>query len=233
LLVRFSQLVAEQPWIKEIDINPLLASPEGLLALDARVVLHDPNLKLDALPKLAIRPYPSQYVFAAEMKDGTAVTIRPIRPEDEPRMVRFHETLSERTVYFRYLQSLQLTQRVAHERLTRICFIDYDREIALVAESTNPHSGLTEIVGVARLQRVPGTRDAEFAVVISDSAQGKGLGTELLSRVVDLAKREKIGRLTAEVHAENSTMLHLCGKLGFRIDTELGDPTASVEMELT
>lgn len=233
LLVRFSQLVAEQPWIKEIDINPLLASPEGLLALDARVVLHDSESKENALPKLAIRPYPSQYISSLRMKDATEVTIRPIQPEDEPRMVRFHETLSERTVYFRYLQSLQLTQRVAHDRLTRICFIDYDREIALVAERPDPQTGQPEILGVGRLQRISGTGDAEFAVVISDSAQGKGLGAELLRRIVDVAKREKVSRLTAEVHSENAAMLRLCGKLGFRIEAELGDPTATVEMELT
>ncbi|MCW5979816.1 MAG: bifunctional acetate--CoA ligase family protein/GNAT family N-acetyltransferase [Bryobacteraceae bacterium] len=232
LMVRFSQLVAEQPWIKEIDINPLLASPEGLLALDARVVLHEPGTSTDALPKLAIRPYPSQYTSMFRLKDGAEATIRPIRPEDEPRMVRFHESLSERTVYFRYLQSLQLTQRVAHERLTRICFIDYDREIALVAETADPGTGQAEIVGVGRLQRIPSTSDAEFAVVISDSAQGKGLGAELLRRLVEVARKEKIGRLTAEVHSENGAMLRLCEKLGFQIERELGDPTVSVEMEL-
>ena len=232
LLVRFSQLVAEQPWIKEIDINPLLASPEGLLALDARVVLHGSELEEDELPKLAIRPYPNQYTSTFKMKDGSEITIRPIRPEDEPRMVQFHETLSERTVYFRYLQSLQLTQRVAHERLTRICYIDYDREIALVAECVDTNTAQTGIVGVGRLQRISGRRDAEFAIVISDAAQGNGLGTELLRRIVDVARREKVGRLIAEVHPENSVMLRLCEKLGFQIDSELGDPTASVEMEL-
>jgi acetyltransferase len=233
LLVRFSQLVVEQPWIKEIDINPLLASTEGLLALDARVVLHEPGVNENDLPKLAIRPYPSQYTWTFKMKDGAEATIRPIRPEDEPRMVRFHETLSERTVYFRYLQSLQLTQRVAHDRLTKICFIDYDREIALVAERTDANTGFTEIVGVGRLQRMPGTRDAEFAVVLSDSAQGKGLGTEVVRRLVDVARHEKVGRLTAEVHAENAAMLRVAQKLGFHVDRELGDPTASIEMELS
>ena len=89
LLVRFSQLVIEQPWISEIDINPLLASPDKLIALDARIVLHDPAKK-DQLPKPAIRPYPTQYVSNWTMKDGTAVTIRPILPEDEPLMAEFH-----------------------------------------------------------------------------------------------------------------------------------------------
>lgn len=232
LLVRFSQLVVEQHWIKEIDINPLLASSEALVALDARVVLHDPELKEEALPKLAIRPYPIQYVSTWTMKDGSKVNIRPIRPEDEPRIVRFHETLSERTVYFRYLETLRLTQRIAHERLTRICHLDYDRAIALVAEKKDPSTGLTEIIGVSRLSRKFGTRDAEFAIVISDAAQSKGLGEHMLEAVIDVARREKLKRLTAEVHAENAPMLKLCKKLGFKIDLELGDPTATVEIEL-
>ena len=134
LLVRFSQLVVEQPWIKEIDINPLLASPERLLALDARVVVHGPEMTEDKLPTAAIRPYPIHMVEEWTMKDGKPVMIRPIRPEDEPAMIKFHKKLSERSVYLRYFQPLKLTQRTAHERLTRICFIDYDREMALVAE---------------------------------------------------------------------------------------------------
>jgi acetyltransferase len=135
VLVRFSQLVLEQRWIAEIDINPLLASPERIVALDARIVLHGPAVTLEQLPKPAIRPYPLKYVSSWTMKDGSAVTIRPIRPEDEPLLVRFHETLSDRSVYLRYFCSLSLSRRVAHERLLRICFGDYDREIALVAES--------------------------------------------------------------------------------------------------
>ena len=108
LLVRFSQLVADQHWIKEIDINPLLVSSEGLMALDARVVLHDPKTPEDELPKLAIRPYPAQYVSSFRLKNGTRTIIRPIRHQDEPLMEKFHQGLSERSVYLRYFQALQL-----------------------------------------------------------------------------------------------------------------------------
>ena len=104
LLVRFSYLVGEQPRIKEIDINPLLASSHGLLVLDARIVLHGLETSEDKLPRLAIRPYPQQYVYPWTLSDGTPVTIR---PEDEPLMVKFHETLSEHSVYFRWLKSAQ------------------------------------------------------------------------------------------------------------------------------
>ena len=139
LLVRFSQLVVEQPWIAEIDINPLLVSPERIIALDARIVLHPPGHALKTScpspPSVLIRRNTSR---PWKLKDGTAVTIRPIRPEDEPLMVRFHQTLSERSVYLRYFATLKLDQRIAHERLSRICFNDYDREMALVVERRDP-----------------------------------------------------------------------------------------------
>ena len=123
LLVRFSQLVVEQRWIKEIDINPLLASPGATArARCARRAARPEETGEDKLPKLAIRPYPTQYVQPWTTKDGTAVIIRPIRPEDEPLMVKFHETLSDRSVYMRYLQPMLLSHRVAHERLSRICY---------------------------------------------------------------------------------------------------------------
>jgi acetyltransferase len=153
ILVRFSRLVAENPWIKEIDINPLLASPDRLIALDARVVLHNPATPEDQLPQMAIRPYPSQYIYSWHFDTGKEIVIRPIRPEDEPLMVKFHETLSEESVYFRYFHMVALKQRTAHDRLLRICFIDYDRDMVLVGDYENPHTGQHEIVGVARLTR--------------------------------------------------------------------------------
>src|SRR5581483_5821326 len=155
LMVRFSQLVAEQKWIKEIDINPLLASPDRLLALDARVVVHGPEVKQADLPKAAIRAYPAKYVAAWKMKNGEEVMIRPIRPEDEPQMIKFHQALSERTVYLRYFQPLKLSQRTAHERLTRICFTDYDREMPLVVERKKA-DGDREILAVGRLSKLHG-----------------------------------------------------------------------------
>jgi len=217
LLVRFSQLVLEQPWIVEIDINPLLASPERLLALDARVVLHGANVTLDQLPKPAMRPYPSQYVARWEMKDGNEITIRPIRPEDEPLMVKFHETLSDRTVYLRYFCSLSLSRRVEHERLLRICFGDYDREMVLVAERADPVAGERRIIGVGRMNKLHAGNEAEVAVLVSDQYQKLGIGNELLRRVIEVARAEKLQRVSAEMLTDNVAMQILTKRHGFKV----------------
>jgi acetyltransferase len=218
IMVGFSQLVAEQPWIKEIDINPMFASADDLVALDARVILHDAKTAEDKLPRLAIRPYPTQYVSPWKLKDGTAITIRPIRPEDEPLLVKFHETLSEESVYHRYFNQIKLDQRIAHERLTRICFNDYDREIALVAERKNPKGGAVEIVGVGRLSKARGRNEAEFSLLINDQWQRHGLGTELLKRLVHIGRDEKLARITAIVLADNYGMQHVSKKVGFKLE---------------
>jgi acetyltransferase len=232
LLVRFSALVAEQRWIKEIDINPLLASPDGLIALDARVVVHGPEVELDQIPRTAIRAYPARYVSPWTLKDSTEVIIRPIRPEDEPAMVRFHETLSERSVYLRYFHLINLEQRTTHERLTRICFIDYDREMALVAVRRNPESGDNEILGVSRLVKIHGTREAEAAVLISDQWQGRGLGKELLGRLLKVAAAEKLEKVSAGILPDNRGVIRICEKLGFAMKYSTEDEMMKAEFTL-
>jgi acetyltransferase len=229
LLVRFSQLVVEQPWISEIDINPLLVSPDGLLALDARVVVHGADVAESELPKPAIRPYPSQYVWQSTAKNGVRVTIRPIRPEDEPLITRFHQTLSDRSVYLRYFCSLSLRTRVAHERLVRICFGDYDREMALVAEHFNV-AGDSEIMGVGRLSRLHGTDEAELAVVVSDNYQGQGLGTELVRRAIQVAGEEKIRTVWGELLPDNIAMQVILKRLGFQV--QMPDGASAVRAKL-
>ena len=231
LLVRFSQLIAEQRWIKEIDINPLLASPEQLLALDARVMVHGPEMQEDDLPRSAIRPYPQHLVATWVMKDGNDVTIRPIRPEDEPMMIKFHQRLSERSVYLRYFQPLKLTQRVAHERLSRICFIDYDREMVLVAERPD-EKGEPEILAVGRLSKLHGLNEGELAAVAIDAAQHKGLGTELYRRLIELARAERLGMLISNMLPENKEMRSLCAKLGFKMFSSLEDNMIRAELKL-
>ncbi|HEY9618189.1 MAG TPA: bifunctional acetate--CoA ligase family protein/GNAT family N-acetyltransferase [Microcoleaceae cyanobacterium] len=229
LMVQFSQLVVEQRWIKEIDINPMLASPEQIIALDARVVLHEPDTQLDQLPQLAIRPYPIQYVAPWTLKDGSPVTIRPIRPEDEPLMVQFHQSLSEESIYLRYAHLVKLSHRITHERLTRICFIDYDRGIALVIDRKNPVTDQHEILAVARLTKIQGTDEAEFAMLVSDRYQSQGIGSELLRRILHIAREENtnseqpIRRIIADILTENRGMQRVCEKLGFQVHRILGE----------
>ena len=232
LMVRFSQLVVEQRWIREIEINPLLASAEGPMALDARVVLHPAHLKEEDLPKLAIRAYPTQYIKPWTLKNATPVMIRPIRPEDEPLMVKFHETLSEQSVYFRYFQALHVSRRVAHERLTRICFNDYDREIALVVDRKDPQTNTSQILGVGRLSKLYDLNQAEFAILISDLHQGQGLGTELLAQLLEIGREEKLSRIIAEILPENQPMQSVCKKLGFHLQYSLEDRVVKAEIAL-
>ena len=231
VLVRFSQLVVEQPWISELDINPLLASPAGIVALDARVVLHDSAVREADLPRSAIRPYPAQYVSPFRLSDGVEVTIRPIRPEDEPRVADLHRQLSERSVRLRYFQPLQLSQRTAHERLIRVCFSDYDREVALVVERQLA-GGTAEILAIGRLSKIPGQTQAEFALVISDEWQHRGLGTELLRRLVQIGRDEHVSAIVADILPENADMRRICEKVGFKLRYEPGDSVVRALLQL-
>ena len=231
LMVAFSRLVVEQPWIKEIDINPLLASEDQLIALDARVVLHDASVPAEKLPRLAIRPYPTQYVCPWTMSDGTTVTLRPIRPEDEPLLVKFHGDLSERSVYLRYFQPFQLEQRTAHERLTRICFNDYDREIALVAEGKDEAGG-PAILAVGRLSKVPGLHEGRISTLVSDNYQGRGMGTELVRQLIQVAREEKLERISAVIVKDNIDMQNICGHLRFSISDPGPDGMVKAQLEL-
>jgi acetyltransferase len=214
LMVHFSQLVVEQRWIKEIDINPLFASAEHLVALDGRVLLYDKDVAEADLPRLAIRPYPSQYIQPFTNKQGVSFLIRPIRPEDEPALVEYHHNLSETSVYMRYFRSFNLDQRVEHERLTRICFVDYDRDMVLVVEKDEA------IVAVGRLSKLRNRNEAEFALLVTDAYQKHGLGSELLRRLIAIGKQENVDQITAYILDQNRGMRRVCENLGFRFERD-------------
>lgn len=214
ILVRFSNLIIEQPWIKECDINPLLCGPDQIIALDGRVILHDAKTKKEDLPSPAIRPYPTQYIESWHLKDSSPVTIRPIRPEDERSMIRFHKDLSQEAVRLRYLKALHYEERVAHNRLLRICFNDYDREIALLIEKDQ------EILGIIRMTKIPGGRDATFALIVKDRLQNQGIGSKLMEKMLEIAHKEQIERIVAYILPENFQMQKLCKHFGFSLKTE-------------
>ncbi|TAM91238.1 GNAT family N-acetyltransferase [bacterium] len=217
LVVRFAQLVVDRPRIKEIDVNPLLVSGGGALALDARIVLHDHAIADEDLPRPVIRAFPERYVWTWPLQNGERLRIRPIRPEDEPAMRAFQRTLSETSVYLRYGGIQTLDERVAHEQLSRMCFIDYDREMTLVAERTNPAAGESTVVGVGTLVRLRDEDGAEFAVLVSDGYQHRGLGSELLSRLTEIAREERWGAVIGYIMQENLVMQDVCRRLGFSV----------------
>lgn len=216
ILIRFSKLLVEQRAIKEVDVNPLLASWDGIIALDARILLFPPEIEDDQLPKPAIRPYPAKYVGSWKTKNGTRLLIRPIRPEDEPLMVKFHYCLSDTSVFLRYFHMMSLDARVAHARLTRQCFIDYDRDMALVADFHDPSSDQHEIWAVGRLTRTRGKPEAEVSVLVADSHQKEGVGTELVRRLIEFGRDEKLQRIIANILPENTGMTALGRHFNFK-----------------
>jgi len=231
LVVRFSHLVAEQPWIAEIDINPLLVSPEGFVALDARVVVH--GLEVAAPIPPAIRPYPTEYVTQHTLRDGRTVTVRPIRAEDEPLLVEFHRSLSQRSVSHRYGRELALDDRIDHKRLARVCFNDYDREIALVVDRHIPDSQEHEILGVGRLIKLAGGNEAELFLVISDKWQSQQLGTRLVELLLEVGRAERYSRITSHFLPDHSAMRYLLEKACFAIRSIPGSEECEAVLELS
>ncbi len=230
VLVRFSQLVISQKRIKEIDINPFYVSGDQLIALDARVVLYEPEISDDKIVRAAIRLYPSEYSGQMKTNKGLEIAFRPIRADDEPLMVRFHESLSDLSVHRRYFIQMNLDRRVAHERLLRVCFNDYDREIALVAEIVNNKE--RQIIGISRLSRTPHTEEAEFSTIIADAYQGQGLGGELMALMIEVAKKEKLKRVFAEIQSDNLAMIKLFREKKFTLIPDTEEGTVKAELFL-
>jgi acetyltransferase len=155
-------------------------------------------------------------------RNGVPLAIRPIRPDDEARMVRFHHSLSDRSVYLRYFHFLHLDARTAHDRLAQVCHVDYAHERVLVAQST-AESGDSDIVAVGRLTRGESMDDAEFALLVSDAWQDRGIGSELLHRLVQLAREVGIRRVVGDILSENQGMQDVCRALGFQLKYSLED----------
>jgi acetyltransferase len=172
----------------------------------------------------------SNYVSEFQACDGVRFTVRPIRPDDEPLMVDFHSHLSEETVYRRYFTPLRFDVRVAHERLLKRCLIDYHNEMALVATYLD-ESGQPRLAAVARVIKITGSNSAEVAFVVADEHQHHGLGTYLLDRIIDIARKEGIGVLEAVMLADNVSMRNLFRHVGFKFQPPEGsDVTARLEL---
>ena len=194
--------------------------------------------QIDLTQTSAERPAESGSELAAglvsqfSMKDGTEVSLRPIHPGDEPLMAQFHQTLSGRSVYMRYFCSISLESRLAHERLVRICHVDREREVALVVDYTNKRSGKQQILGVGRLIKLDGQNEAEVAILVSDQYQKQGLGTELLRRLIQIARDQKLHRVSGELLRDNLAMQIIVKKLGFRFRLCADSASIPVVLEL-
>ncbi|MEX0641529.1 MAG: bifunctional acetate--CoA ligase family protein/GNAT family N-acetyltransferase [Pirellulales bacterium] len=213
VLMRFSYLIAENPCIAELDVNPLLVTPDGATALDARVIL---DLKASAAkPRpyshLAIRPYPEEYVRPATLRDGTKLVLRPIRPEDEPMWHEYLKKCSQRSIWMRFRY---LFKETTYEMATRFCFVDYDRTIAIVAEIESDNK--CELIGVARLEADADHRDAEYAILVADDWQGRGLGALLTDYCMELCGSWGIGRVFAETTIDNQRMQNILRRHKFQ-----------------
>jgi acetyltransferase len=218
VLTGISRLVCAAAWIKELDLNPVLAHPGGAVIADARIVVDPARRETPArYAHMAIHPYPTELEGEIRLLDGRAVKLRPIRPEDAPLEKRFHDGLSERSRYHRFMQHLpELPPRM----LARFTQLDYDRELALVALWEG------EFIGVGRYAPNPDGRSAEFALTVGDAWQGKGVGRALLARLCETARAAGYEVLNGYILADNRDMLDLAERLGFKETSRDGTEVA-------
>ena len=214
LLYKFAYLVMDFPEIKEIDINPFAVDSDSGLVLDTRIILDEEFLKSEKPAKpyshLVISPYPKQYVYNIKVKGGLDVTIRPIKPEDEPLEKEMFTNLSKETQYFRFFGYIK---DITHEMLVRYTHIDYEREMALMAEIEE--EGKKKMIGVVRIVKDKDNQSAEFAIVVADPWQGLGLGSKLMDLILDISKKDGLKSIYAVVLKENETMVQMFKKRGF------------------
>lgn len=218
VLLRVSEMVCELPMLMEMDINPLIVDENGVLAADARVVVEFRPPNSDRYSHMAIYPYPTHLVSRLQLADGMDITIRPIRPEDAELVQDFVRNLSEQSRYFRFMNSVQ---ELSQSMLVRFTQIDYSREMALIA--VTEEQGKEVEIGVARYATNPDGESCEFALAISDSMHGKGLGQKLMSALMDAARSKGLKVIEGEVLKNNSDMLLLMDRLGFIVGNSAED----------
>ncbi len=219
LLLRVSEMVCELPWLKEMDINPLIVDEHGALAADARVMVDFAPVSGDRYAHMAIYPYPSHLVTEWQLPDGTDITIRPIRPEDAEMVQEFVRGLSDEAKYFRFMNTLH---ELSQTMLVRFTQIDYDREMALMA--VTEEGGKEVEIGVCRYAINPDGESCEFALVVSDQWQHKAIGHKLMGSLMEAARDRGLKTMEGEVLAKNTSMLKLVATLGFSIATSAEDP---------
>jgi acetyltransferase len=223
ILLRISELACEMPEVRELSINPLIVHRSGALAVDARVVVAPARRGGDRYAHMAIHPYPSHLETHTQLRDGTDITIRPIRPEDAEKEQAFVRNLSDTSRYFRFMDALRELPRAMLARFTQI---DYDREMALVAVIAR--DGAEQQIGVARYVINPDAETCEFALAVSDAWHGRGIGSRLMGCLMDVARTKGLRTIEGEVLANNQSMLKLMTALGFRIATSPEDRSLKI-----
>ncbi len=227
-VLMFSQLLVDFPQIKEIDINPLLVNEKEAFVLDARILIDKESVfkKFEPHEHMVISPYPKKYELLWTLKDGREVLLRPIKPEDEPMWLEMFQSFSEESIRYRFFQMIKDTP---HEVRVRYCNIDYDREVALVAEITEKNR--KKILGVSRLSIEPDGKGGELAFIVGDEWQGLGLGTKLVDYTLEIAKEMKVESVYAIMLSDNNRALNLTKKMGFKLEY-LSDGTAKGVLDL-
>jgi acetyltransferase len=229
ILVKFSQLISDFPEIDSIEINPLIADLSGAVAVDARIVIDTSRIMREVAEHhehLVIAPYPKKYISIRNLKNGVNVLLRPMKPEDEGRFNELFRSLSEETMRFRFFE---IIREMSHDTLTRYCNLDYDREVALVAELQDGAD--SKIIGVVRLILEADCKTGEFAILVGDKWQSLGLGSKLMDSILDVARDMHLEQIFAYVIPNNYKMLKLCGKKGFKVET-VDEETAKASLTL-
>ena len=223
VMIRLSYLAADYPEIVELDINPLLVTTEQVVALDARIMI-DPESAIGIEPysHLALRPYPEKYVKHLTLKGGVSATLRPIKPEDEPLWIAMLTSCSKETIYSRFRYFFHWA---SHEVATRFCYIDYNRELAIVAEIEE--KGERKLIGVGRLIADPDHETVEYAVLIVDKFQNKELGSILTDYCLEIAEKWNLKQVYAQTTTDNRPMIAVFEKRGFSI--KIDDDGSSVD----
>jgi acetyltransferase len=219
VLVKIAQMAADIPDIREVDINPLLADENGVLAVDARIAVGKVGRKFGGSgpANFAVRPYPSQWHRLIEVRNGWRVSVRPIRPEDEPVLHEFLKHVTSQDLRLRFFAPMK---EFTHEFIARLTQLDYARAMAFIAfdDVTN------EMVGVVRIHSDSIYENGEYAILLRSDLKGRGLGWVLMQLIIEYARSEGLKMISGDVLRENTVMLEMCRSLGFEIKTDPADP---------
>lgn len=228
IMVQFSQLLVDFPQIREIDINPLFVDDKDVIAIDARIVIDKERVfaKLEPHEHLVISSYPKKYETLWRLRDGRTVLLRPIRSEDEPLWLEMFQNFSQQSIRYRFFELINDTP---HEIRIRYCNIDYDREIAIVAELTE--EGHRKIAGVVRLIMEPDKKMGEIAIIVADPWQNLGLGSKMMDHMIEICKDKKLEVVYGEMLKENCRAIDLMKRMGFTIQN-LDEDTVKVTLNL-